>query len=37
LIVRRSGKLATTLGTQLNLRPVAGHVHRFDANEKPIR
>ena len=37
LVVRRTGKLETPLGTELNLRPIAGQIHRFDANEKPIR
>jgi len=37
LIVRRPGKLEITLGTRLGLRPMAGQLHRFDADGKPIR
>lgn len=37
IIVRRSGKLATALGSQVAMRPVAEHLHRFDENELPIR
>jgi multiple sugar transport system ATP-binding protein len=36
VIVRQGGKLATPLGTQLALAPKAGHLHRFDANGKPL-
>ena len=35
--VRHTGKLETPLGTELNLRLIARQIHRFDANEKPIR
>jgi multiple sugar transport system ATP-binding protein len=37
VIVRRSGKLDTKLGTNLFLQPQDQHLHRFDQAGKPIR
>ena len=37
LVVRQPGKQAVTLGTHLTLAPRPGHMHRFDANDAPIR
>jgi multiple sugar transport system ATP-binding protein len=37
LIVRRPGKLDIDLGTRLTLRPLPGHLHRFDAAGLPLR
>ena len=37
VLVRQPGKLEVPLGTRLTLRPRDGHLHRFDANDAPIR
>ncbi len=37
VLVRQPGKLAVPLGTRLALAPQAGLMHRFDANDAPIR
>ncbi|MGH1414913.1 MAG: ABC transporter ATP-binding protein [Pelagimonas sp.] len=37
LIVRRSGKQTTPIGTALGLHPQPGHAHRFDALDRAIR
>jgi multiple sugar transport system ATP-binding protein len=37
LVVRQPGKLAIAIGTRLTLAPRPGHLHRFDANDAPIR
>ncbi len=37
LIVRRPGKADIALGTRLTLAPMAGQLHRFDADGKPVR
>ena len=37
LIVRQSGKLDRTLGNTISLNPEAAHLHRFDAEGRPIR
>ncbi|MFO1140484.1 MAG: ABC transporter ATP-binding protein [Paracoccus sp. (in: a-proteobacteria)] len=37
VLVRQPGKLAVPLGTRLTIRPRDGHLHRFDANDAPIR
>ncbi|WP_199257523.1 ABC transporter ATP-binding protein [Paracoccus binzhouensis] len=37
LVVRQPGKLARPLGMRLSLAPRDGHLHRFDANDAPIR
>lgn len=36
LVVRRAGKLDTILGTEMFLKPILEHYHRFDNNGKPI-
>ncbi len=37
VLVRQPGKLGTELGSRLTIRPRDGHLHRFDANDAPIR
>ncbi|MFS4436890.1 ABC transporter ATP-binding protein [Paracoccaceae bacterium GXU_MW_L88] len=37
VVVRQPGKLAIEYGSKVSLRPVEGQLHRFDADEKPIR
>ncbi|MFY0681933.1 MAG: ABC transporter ATP-binding protein [Thalassovita sp.] len=37
LVVRQPGKLALKLGQEISVRPVPEHIHRFGADEKPIR
>ncbi len=37
LVVRQPGKQAIAMGTRLTLAPRPGHLHRFDANDAPIR
>ena len=37
MIVRRPGKLDVALGTRLSLAPLPGHLHRFDADGRPLR
>ena len=37
MIVRQPGKLKVALGAKIGLNPMAGQMHKFDANGKPIR
>ncbi|RCW82480.1 ABC transporter ATP-binding protein [Paracoccus lutimaris] len=37
VLVRQPGKLGIALGSRLTIRPRDGHLHRFDANDAPIR
>ncbi|NJM83175.1 MAG: ABC transporter ATP-binding protein [Tabrizicola sp.] len=37
VIVRRPGKAAVPVGARLTLKPMAEHLHRFDADGRPIR
>lgn len=37
MIVRRPGKQNLSLGTELGLKPIDGHLHRFDAAGRAIR
>ena len=37
VIVRQPGKMSGALGREVTLRPLDAHLHRFGADEKPIR
>ena len=37
MIVRQPGKLKVALGAKIGLNPLAGQLHKFDANGKPMR
>ncbi|NVK29789.1 MAG: ABC transporter ATP-binding protein [Gammaproteobacteria bacterium] len=36
LIVRQAGKVEIAVGTEISIRALDEHLHRFDANDKPI-